>query len=359
MWGSLLDGLPHNGWFASQERLPFVHERPRWGILATGRISTDFVRDLTMIGGIVAAVGSRHLASARAFADRFGIRRAYGSYQELVADPDVDIVYVGTPNTMHTSNALLALEAGKHALVEKPFAVNATDARLVVEQASDRGLVVLEAMWTRWMPHMMRVRELVRSGALGELRGLVADCGLRLPDDPGHRVHNPRLAGGALLDLGVYPVSFAWDLFGAPDRIHAIGDMTPSGVDAMTSVLIGFPGRRQAALQTTLDVRTTMTATVFGTEARLQIDPFWFFPSSFTLVDPAGRVIERFDESIPGRGMQFEAIEMERLVTEGRLSGDILPPWQSVKIMETLDEIRSQIGLHFPAEEDERERKIG
>jgi predicted dehydrogenase len=324
-------------------------DRLRWGILATGRIAADFTRDLQLVGATVAAVGSRDPAKAEQFAARFGIPRSHGGYEDLVSDPDVDVVYVATPNHLHGTNALLALEAGKHVLVEKPFALNVGEARIVVDRARELGLVVLEAMWTRWMPHMIRIRELARSGALGDLRGLIADHSLKLPDDPAHRVRAPELGGGALLDLGIYPVSFAWDLFGAPDRVMAMSTRAPTGVDAGTSILLGYP-RAQATLHTMLDARGPITATVIGTEARIEIDSFWYFPNSFTVYDSAGRVTERFEQEVPGRGMQFQAVEMERLVAAGLVSGDILPPEQSVAIMGTLDTIRRQIGLRFPAE---------
>lgn len=327
--------------------------RLRWGILATGRIAASFVQDLALVGSRVTAVGSRDIDRARQFAQEHGIARAHGSYEDLVGDPDVDVVYIATPNTSHAANALLALNAGKHVLVEKPFAINAAEAQIVVDRAAELGLIVLEAMWTRWMPHMHRIRELIRSGTLGEVRTLVADHGLRLPGDPGHRVQNPALGGGALLDLGIYPISFAWDLFGAPERVLAMSTPTPTGVDAITSVVLGFSSGQQALTQSMLDARSPITASVNGTEARIQIDSFWYFPNSFSVIDPSGRTIERFDGSVQGRGMQFQALELERLVEEGPGASDLLPPQQSVAIMATLDEVRRQIQLTFPTDDDE------
>jgi predicted dehydrogenase len=322
----------------------------RWGILAAGGIADMFTRDLQVIGAPVTAVGSRDLGKARAFAERRGIPRAHGSYAELVADPEVDVVYVATPHPMHAENALLALDAGKHVLVEKSFTVNAREAQAIVDRATERGLVALEAMWTRWLPHMIRIRELVADGALGELRGLIADHDQRTPQDPHHRMQDPALGGGAILDLGIYPVSFAWDLFGAPDRILAMSDPTATGVDAQTSMLLGFPGGRQAVIHSVLDARGPGTAVVVGTDARIEIDPTWYAATSFTMLDPQDRVVERFETRIEGRGMQFQALELERLVAEGRLAGDILPPAESVAIMGTLDEVRRQIGLVYPGE---------
>ncbi|MCS0499568.1 Gfo/Idh/MocA family protein [Protaetiibacter mangrovi] len=325
-------------------------DRLRWGILGTGGIARSFTSDLDLTGFTVTAVGSRTQESADAFAATHGIPRAHGSYEALAADPEVDAIYVSTPHPYHAENALLALEHGKHVLVEKPFALNAVEALRVVELAEQKRLVVLEAMWTRWLPHMVRVRELIASGALGEVRALIADHDQKLPTDPQHRLQNPDLGGGALLDLGIYPVSFAWDVFGEPSSVHAISSPTATGVDRQTAIILGYPGGEQAVLHTQLDARGPSTAVVVGTEARIEIDPVWYTPTSFSLIDPADAVIERFDEQVPGRGMQFQAAELERIAASGALAGEALPPRESVAIMGTLDEIRRQIGLRYPGE---------
>jgi predicted dehydrogenase len=325
-------------------------DRLRWGILGTGGIARLFTSDLNLTDRAVTAVGSRTQQSADAFASAFGIPRAHGSYEALAADPEVDVIYVSTPHPFHAEGARLALEHGKHVLVEKPFTLNAAEARAVVDLAAAKGLVVLEAMWTRWLPHMVRVRELLASGALGEVRAVLADHDQKLPVNPEHRLQNPALGGGALLDLGIYPVSFAWDVFGAPSSVHAISSPTATGVDRQTAIIFGYPGGEQAVLHTQLDARGPSTAAIIGTEARIQIDPVWYTPTSFSLIDPSDAVIERFAQEVPGRGMQFQAFELERLVAAGTVAGEVLPPEQSVAIMGTLDEIRRQIGLRYPGE---------
>ena len=192
----------------------------RWGILGTGWIADLFVQDLQLTGHQVVGVGSRAPETAQRFAARFGIPNAHGSYESLVADPQVDIVYVATPHPMHASNAMAALNAGKHVLIEKPFTVNAAEARGIVDLAKAKNLVVLEAMWTRFLPHMRRIREIIASGALGTVYSVVADHTRDLPDDPKHRLNALELGGGALLDLGIYPISFAWDILGQPQEIQ-------------------------------------------------------------------------------------------------------------------------------------------
>lgn len=325
-------------------------DRLRWGILGTGGIARLFTSDLNLTDRAVTAVGSRTQQSADAFASAFGIPRAHGSYEALAADPEVDVIYVSTPHPFHAEGARLALEHGKHVLVEKPFTLNAAEARAVVDLAAAKGLVVLEAMWTRWLPHMVRIRELLASGALGEVRAVLADHDQKLPVNPEHRLQNPALGGGALLDLGIYPVSFAWDVFGAPSSVHAISSPTATGVDRQTAIIFGYLGGEQAVLHTQLDARGPSTAAIIGTEARIQIDPVWYTPTSFSLIDPSDAVIERFEQEVPGRGMQFQAFELERLVAAGTVAGEVLPPEQSVAIMGTLDEIRRQIGLRYPGE---------
>jgi predicted dehydrogenase len=325
-------------------------DRLRWGILGTGGIARLFTSDLNLTGVTVTAVGSRTQEAADTFAATFGIPRAHGSYEALAADPEVDAIYVSTPHPFHAEGARLALEHGKHVLVEKPFTLNEPEARAVVDLAREKGLVVLEAMWTRWLPHMVRVRELIASGALGEVRAVLADHDQKLPLDPEHRIQNPALGGGALLDLGIYPVSFAWDVFGAPSSVHAIASPTPTGVDRQTAIILGYPGGEQAVLHTQLDARGPSTAAIIGTEARIQIDPVWYTPTSFSLIDPSDAVVERFEQQVPGRGMQFQAFELERLVAEGLTTGEVLPPEESVAIMGTLDEIRRQIRLRYPGE---------
>jgi predicted dehydrogenase len=322
----------------------------RWGILGTGYIAGEQTTDLLGNGFTVTAVGSRTQESADAFAAKFGIGTAHGSYEALVADPEVDAIYVSTPHPFHADNALLALDAGKHVLVEKSFTVNAAEARAVVDRATEKNLVVLEAMWTRFLPHMVRIREIIAAGTIGEVRALIADHNQKLPTDPKHRINAPELGGGALLDLGIYPVSFAFDLFGTPEVVQANSSMTGTGVDRQTAMFFGYSDGRQAQLMSTLDAAGPNRAVVVGSEGRIEIEAVWYTPTPFTVFDSAGAVIERFDEPVQNRGMQFQAWELERLVAEGVLAGEILPPEESVAIMETLDEVRRQIGLSYPGE---------
>jgi predicted dehydrogenase len=321
----------------------------RWGILAPGGIAHQMVSDLQLVGLDVAAVGSRDLGRATDFAARYGIPRAYGGYAELVADPDIDIVYIASTQNAHTEHALLALDAGKHVLMEKPFTLSGTDAQTVVDLAADRGLVVLEAMWTRYLPHMVRLREILAAGTIGEIRTVIADHAQQLRFPPS-RLMDIEKGGGALLDLGIYPVAFAWDVLGAPSTILAHGTLTETGVDEQTSIIFGYDSGAHAVITTGLASPGQTRAAIHGHDGRIEFDHTFYDATGFTVYDRQGEVVERVVCDIEGRGMQFQAIEMERLVATGTLSGPIQPPQQTADILIALDEVRRQIGLVYPGE---------
>lgn len=322
----------------------------RWGILGTGFIAELQTQDLIEHGFTVQAVGSRTLEPSRAFSEKFSIPTAHDSYEALVADPAVDVVYVATPHTYHLAHALLALNAGKHVLVEKPFTINAREAREIVDLAESKGLVALEAMWSRFLPHMARLREIIHDGTLGEIRKITASHNQNLPRDPAHRLNDRALGGGALLDLGIYPVSFAFEVFGAPVNILASASMTATGVDRQTAAIFEYAQGQQAMVDCALDADGATRAAVIGTEGWVDIEPTWYNPTPFTRFDAHGNVLERFDEPVTGRGMQFQAAEMERLIHAGLTAGTVLPPSESVAVMAAMDEIRRQIGLSYAAD---------
>lgn len=322
----------------------------RWGILATGWIAELFVKDLVLTGHSVTAVGSRARSSADRFAKEFGIAKAHGSYEALVADPKVDIIYIATPHPQHVSAAKLALNAGKHILVEKPFTLNAREAAEIVDLASAKGLVVLEAMWTRFLPHMRRIRAIIAAGTIGEVRSITADHRQKLPDDPKHRLNALELGGGALLDLGIYPISFAWDILGKPSAIQASATFRGTGADAQVATIFHYASGAIATTLSSSDSAGPNRASVVGTTGRIEIDRVWYAPTSFRVYDTANTLLESFDGAVAGRGMQFQADEIERLITGGMTAGQIMPPAQSVEIMATLDEVRAQIGLRYPGE---------
>ncbi len=320
----------------------------RWGILATGGIARSFARDLLDAGHTVTAVGSRAPGAATAFATEFGIPRAHGSYEQLTADDEVDVVYVATPHPMHAEGALLAIASGKHVLVEKPFTLNAAQAARVAEAATAAGVVAMEAMWTRFLPHMVQLRALLAHGAIGDVRTVNADHTQALPTDPLHRLQNPELGGGALLDLGVYPVSFAVDILGLPTAVHAHATMTATGVDRQTAIILEHDGGRQSVLHCALDTAGSNRAVVIGTHGAIELDRVWYTPTAMTRYDRDWNVVDRVRPEVSGRGMQYQADELERRVLG--VAASTLPVDESVAIMGVLDRVRERIGLRYPGE---------
>jgi predicted dehydrogenase len=322
----------------------------RWGVMGTGGIAAAFATDLALLPRAeIVAVGSRTSGSAAAFADKHAIERRHGSYRELAADPAVDAVYVATPHPFHHECAMLSIEAGKPTLVEKPFMLDAAQARSAIVAARQRQVFLMEAMWTRFLPHVVRVRELIAEGRLGRLQSLQADFCERFTPDPRHRAYAPELGGGALLDLGVYPVSFASMLFGRPTRVVALSQPAFTGVDAQTAVVLQHDGGELAVLLTAIAHRTGNTATIAGTAARIEIEGDFLAPSRFRLIGPDG-VLETHDEPHRGRGLRHQAAEVASCLDASRVESLVMPLDETLAVMETLDEIRRQIRLVYPAE---------
>ena len=313
-----------------------------WGILGTGGIAHTFAADLEHAGsGTVAAVGSRRQATADAFGERFDVPHRHDSYEALVEDPDVDVVYVATPHPMHHPDALLALRAGKPVLVEKPFAMNAVEAEDIVAEARERGLFAMEAMWARFLPHIRELRRLLGEGVLGEIVTVHADHAQWFAEDREHRLFAPALGGGALLDLGIYPVSFASMVLGQPDRVLALADPAFTGVDAQTSILLGYESGAHAVLNCTLRAKGPTRAAIVGTEGRIEIDGAFYQPTSFTLIPREGEPQRYFDPPAEG-GLRHEADEVARCLAEGLLESPELPLDETVAIMRTMDAVTAQ-----------------
>lgn len=320
-----------------------------WGILGPGGIAKAFATDLKLLDGhTVGAVGSRTLSNAQEFAATFG-GTAYGSYEELVSDPTIDAIYVATPHPAHKDNVILALNAGKPVLCEKPFAVNAKEAQEMVAAAQKNNVALMEAMWARFLPHYAQVRDIIASGVLGRIITVQADHGQRLADQNIPRLVEPSLAGGALLDLGIYPVSFAHMILGNPQKITASSVLTDKGVDAQTSMIFDYADGAQAILNTTMVEQTPCRAVVAGLNGWLEIDRTFYNPTSMrvTLLDGT---ITQYPNTYSGHGLREQAETFKKLVQSGQTQSNILNWKDTVDIMQTLDAVRSQIGLRYPFE---------
>ncbi|MFC6714771.1 Gfo/Idh/MocA family protein [Branchiibius cervicis] len=316
----------------------------RWGFSAPGGIAATMAATMHANSRQrVVAVASRSQDRADAFAGEFGVERAYDDLAAMCADPTVDAVYVASPHSGHLDQALVAVEAGKHVLVEKAFTVDAAQARRLVEAARRNGVTCMEAMWTRFLPGTDVVRQLLADGALGDLEAVYADHGQWFAYDPQHRLFNPDLAGGALLDLGIYPVSFAAFVLGTDLHLRASGRPAPTGVDGHVSI-VATRDDATAVLDTTLFARTPTTASISGTQARLEFAADFYTPTPVTLIGRDGDS-ETIDPGPLRRheGLVYEAAHFAQLVADDRRESPLLPLAETVAIMDLLDEIRRQL----------------
>lgn len=326
----------------------------RWGILATGGIAAAFTADLVDLPDAeVVAVASRTEASAKAFADRFGIPRAYGGWEALAQDEDIDVVYVATPHSAHRAAAGLCLTAGRNVLCEKAFTLNAREAEELVALARERGSFLMEAMWMYCNPLIRRLVDLVRDGAIGEVRTVHADFGLAGPFPPSHRLRDPAQGGGALLDLGVYPVSFAHLLLGEPSDIAARATLSEEGVDLQTGALLSWDSGAIASVHCSLVGGTATTASVTGTLGRIDI-PYGFFHTDRFVLHRDGREPQEFtaDPADGPRGsLRHEAREVMRALRAGETESPLVPLDGTLAVMRTLDAIRERVGVRYPGED--------
>jgi predicted dehydrogenase len=328
-------------------------EPVRWGILATGGIAASFTANLLdMPDAEVVAVASRTDASAKAFAERFGIPRAYGEWDALAEDKDVDVVYVATPHASHRAAAGLCLDAGRSVLCEKAFALNAREAAELVTLARRRGLFLMEAMWMYCHPLVRRLKALVDDGAIGEVRTVQADFGLAGPFPASHRLRDPAQGGGSLLDLGVYPVSFAQLLLGEPSGVTARATLSDEGVDLQTGMLLSWESGAHALLHCSINGGTPVTASVTGSRGRIDVPDGFFFPERFIL-HRDGREPEEFTalpEHGPRDSLKHEAAEVMHRLRAGDTESPLVPLEGTLAVMRTLDAVRERIGVRYPGE---------
>ena len=326
----------------------------RWGIIAPGGIANKFaeaVADFT--AGSVVAVGSRDADRAQQFATRHGIPRSYAGYDQLVADADVEAVYIASPHSGHREHALLAIAAGKHVLIEKALARNASEVEDIFGAAQQYGVFAMEAMWTRHLPHIAWLRDQIASGAIGDVVTVTADHGQSLDLPADHRLKNPDLAGGAILDLGVYPVSFTVDILGAPSEVKAIGRLTETGVDGHVAMVLGYAGKTIAQIDTTLWTKTPTGAVVAGTTGSLEIVGGDFYAGGRTVlhrsIERDRAVVEEFQVDVVN-GFQYQAAEAARCITAGFHESPRMTWDSSRAVMAVMDEARRQVGVVYPGE---------
>ena len=322
----------------------------RWGILGSGWIAERFIESVRAhTKQDIAAVGSRSKDRAEEFAARMGLKQAYGDYDELVAADDLDVIYVATPHNLHHEGVMLALNAGKHVLVEKPVALNRAQTAEMVELARRKKLFFAEALWTFYLPKFDVLRQLLESKAIGEIKSVFTDYGEYFTRD--HRIFDPKLAGGPLLDLGTYQVSFLTEIFGVPERVVGLGQPDPSGVNGQLSAILTDADGNQGTFSTTLYGFTPTNAVIVGIEGTIRFDSPFHLPGPFVVTSADGSQTLRYEEP-SGRhfeGLYYEAAEVARRITAGELETPHRTLDASLETMATLDMIRRSIGIDFSA----------
>lgn len=327
-----------------------MYERIRWGILGTGGIAHKFATGLTALADVdLVAVGSRTQDSADKFGNEFKIPHRHASYEALVADADVDAIYISTPHPFHKANTLLALNAGKAVLTEKPFAMNTHEAQEMMDCAKQNNVFLMEAMWTRFLPIMVHVRDLLAKGVIGEPRMLMADFGFRTGVDPKHRLFDPELGGGALLDVGIYVLSLSSMIFGTPTLITGAATLGETGVDEQAAVILSHASGQLSSLTTAVRTNTPQEALICGTNGQIKIhSPFWVGTKATISVN--GKEAHEVNLPLHGNGYNYQAVEVAHCLRTGKTESATMSLAETLSIMQTMDTIRAQWGLKYPME---------
>ncbi len=323
----------------------------RWGVLGAGSIARKFAKGLNDLEACeLYAVGARSQKSADAFADEFGIAVRHTSYQALVEDDNVDAIYVATPHSFHKEHTLLCLSHAKAVLCEKPFALNLKEAQDMVAFAREKKVFLMEAMWTRFLPHMRKVEELIAQNTIGDVRMLQADFGFRMSSVmPEHRLFDPELGGGALLDVGIYPVALAHQLFGVPKNIKSFANLGETFVDEEAAMLFQHEQGQLSLLSTAIRLNTLHEAIITGTQGRITIEASWWQPTTIKL-EVNGQDPQTLNIETPLNGYNYEALEVNNCLRQGKLESDIMPLNETLEIMKTLDALRNEWGLVYPGD---------
>jgi predicted dehydrogenase len=332
--------------------IPITDGRPiRWGILGAGGIANTVSNDINLTAGnVVTAVAARDADRAARFADRHGAARSYGDYTALVDDDEVDVVYVTTTHPHHRAHALMAIQAGKAVLIEKPVCLNAADAREVFAAATQEGVFAMEAMWTRTNPLIRQAQQMIADGAIGEVRGVRTEFGLGLAFDATHRLYDLDNGGGALLDLGVYPVTFAYLFLGPPDEVRTVGTLSPTGSDETVAMQWLYDGHPRAQLWTSVPIHAPNESAILGSKGWISFLPEVYRPRGLIVHTGSGE--SHSDDPLAGHGVGYgpEIEEVERCLRAGLTESPLIPHADTIAILEILDDARAVVGVVYPGE---------
>lgn len=324
----------------------------RWGVAGPGKIAARFAEAMEWVDdGEIVAVASRSQERADAYGERFGVARRYGGdagYSTLAEDTAVDAIYVATPHARHEADTLLFVEAGRHVLCEKPFALDARQASRMAQAAKARGVFLMEALWSRFLPAYDALGEVLATGRIGEPLVVEADFGFRMPVTPEHRLLDRQLGGGALLDLGIYPVQLCSLVLGTPDRVVADGVVGTTGVDEQVAAVLHHPGGGLGVVKAALRVALSCTARISGSEGWIELPARMHCPDWIAVGGPAG--VDRIDAAFEGHGLRFQIAEVHRCLAAGTTESPVMPLDESVAMAGTLDAIRAQIGVVYPGD---------
>lgn len=318
-----------------------------WGIIGPGRIAHKFAQDLQKLPNArLHAVASRSVERAQAFAEKYGAPHYYGSYPEIIDCPDLDVVYIATPHVGHFENTLLCLRHQIPVLCEKPLAVNLRQVQRMILTAQQTQTFLMEAIWTRFLPTHLKMWELINSGAIGEVQSVKADFGFQASFNPDGRLFNKALAGGSLLDIGIYPVFLAMNILGKPDDMAAFGQIGPTGVDEEVGILFKYKTGQMAHLHSSIRSDTKTEAYIYGEKGTIYLHSRWHEPSTMSLLKP-GQSPAYFHFNYETHGYSYEAIEVMRCLEAGKIESEHLPLQFSADLMDVLFSIRHQIGLVY------------
>jgi len=323
-------------------------EKIKWGILGPGHIANKFGEALKVVEDAeIYAVGSRSIENAQKYAKNFNAKKAYGSYEELAKDPDVDVIYVATPHNLHYENTILCLENGKHVLCEKPFAVNGKEVRGMIAKAKEKNLFLMEALWSRFLPHIIKTKELIDAGELGSLKLLTSYFPIKSLYGPEHRQFNKDLCGGSLLDIGIYNVFLSLYLMGKPKTFKAMAGMGPTEVDESCSIICKYDNEAVSVLYSSFRASSDIMAEIHGDKGKIVIGNVWFTPNNIKIVRPNGEEIPMQIKST-GNGYNYQAEEVDKCIKEGRIQSNIWSWEKSLELIDLLDSIRQETGIVYP-----------
>jgi len=320
-----------------------------WGIIAPGKIAKKFATAIQGVNGATLySVASRDVNRAQAFADQYAVETVARDYQALIADPKVDVIYIASPHTFHTEQSIACLSAGKPVLCEKPMSINSKQAKSVFDAAKNNNTFYMEAVWTRFMPMLAEVRAIIDSGRIGDIQTAQASFGIDAPFSPQHRLYDPMLAGGALLDVGIYTITFAqWLMQTSPTQITAAAQLGETGIDERTAVILRYPEGQLLTLNAAINSKSNHEAWIFGSKGQIKLSAFWQCQEVTIHTDGKRESIK-----IPHRinGYEGEIEEVNRCLRASKIESDIFPWCESLAVMQIMDEARRQIGLRYSDE---------